>query len=200
MSLEGLPLHRATAPDWFPTAARNLDAVLVDHAHCEQKAAATALSLMGRYAADDAVVRTLLAVAYEELGHFKQVVDLLRARGRSLTAPRPDRYVRALREWSFRHKGGAGPKADAFLAAAFVEARSCERFRLLARGFGEDPERADLHRFYARLADAESRHWESFRDLAYAAAGPAQVDRRLQQMARAEAAIVDGLPVEPRMH
>ena len=138
----------------------------------------------------------MLALAQEEMSHFRQVLDRIEARGETLTKPLPDRYVRALRDWAFRHRGGLGALGDLLLVSAFVEARSCERFRLLARAFGDD----DLGVFYRHLAEAEGRHWERFRDLALAADAPSQVLKRLEEMADAEATIVLAQPIEPRMH
>jgi len=196
--LEGLPLRFATPPAWVEAARAGLDALLVDHAHCEEKAASQALALIGRFPEHPGLARGMIALAHEEMRHFRQVLDVLEARGGRLTKPGPDRYVRALREWGFRHRGGIGPLGDLLLVSAFVEARSCERFRLLASGLaGDEPE---LAAFYLRLADAEGRHWELFRDLAFEAGPSRAVGERLAEMAEAEAAIVRARPVEPRMH
>jgi len=206
-ALDDLPLITPTRPEWFPAAVSDVDALLVDHAHCEQKAASMALSLIGRYPDDAEGVRAMLALVYEELRHFREVLTFIERRGGRLTPPNPDRYVRLLRDWSFRHKGGVGTRADAYLACAFVEARSCERFRILAAGFlaGEagslaSDEAGELGGFYLQLADAERRHWTLFRDLALATGETAVVERRLQEMAEAESAIVAELPLAPRMH
>ncbi len=196
--LEGLPLRFATPPAWVETARANLDALLVDHAHCEEKAASQALALIGRFPEHPGLARGMIALAHEEMRHFRQVLDRLEERGGRLTKPLPDRYVRALREWGFRHRGGIGALGDLLLVSAFVEARSCERFRVLAEGLaGDEPE---LAQFYLRLADAEGRHWELFRDLAYEAGSKRAVGERLAEMAEAEAAIVRERPIEPRMH
>ncbi len=196
--LEGLPLRSATPPAWVETALGDLDALLVDHAHCEQKAASQALALIGRFPDHPGLARGMIALAHEEMRHFRQVLDRVEARGGSLTKPGPDRYVQALREWGFRHRGGIGPLGDLLLVSAFVEARSCERFRLLAEGLaGRDDE---LGSFYLRLADAEGRHWELFRDLAFETGPRRAVEARLAAMAEAEAAVVRARPPEPRMH
>jgi tRNA-(ms[2]io[6]A)-hydroxylase len=197
-----LPLVSNTPPDWTRAALRGLDALLVDHAHCEQKAASLALSLIGRFSEDAELVRAMLALALEEMRHFRQVLDRIAARGGSLTPPLPDPYVRRLRDWSFRHRGGIGPRVDLLLVCAFVEARSCERFRLLAAALPADPDpgRRELGRFYRQLADAEARHWETFRGFARRHGDPHAVDRRIEEMARAEAEVVASLPLEPRMH
>lgn len=201
-TLEGLPLTEATPPGWVAVARANLDALLVDHAHCEQKAASTAVALIGRFPDHPGLARGMIALAQEEMRHFRQVVDRIEARGGTLSKPLPDRYVRALREWGFRQRGGLGALGDLLLVSAFVEARSCERFRILAEALSgdADPTAADLGRFYMQLADAEARHWELFRDLAWEASPRAEVDLRIDEMAAAEAEIVRGWPLEPRMH
>jgi len=200
--LAGLPLTVETGPRWVIAARANLRALLADHAHCEQKAASMALALIGRFPDHPGLAQAMLTLAYEELSHFRQVLERIEARGETLTRPLPARYVRALREWAFRHKGGIGALGDLLLVSAFVEARSCERFRLLSQSFAEEPdmEIRKLGQFYGTLAAAESRHWERFRDLALAADAPKDVERRLEAMAQAEGSIVQSLPVEPRMH
>jgi len=200
--LEGLPLRAPTPAGWADLAVRRLDELLVDHAHCEQKAASMAVALIGRFPAHPGLARDMLALAHEEMQHFRQVLDRIEARGGRLTKPGPDTYVRELREWSFHHRGGLGALGDLLLLSAFVEARSAERFRLLAERLGKEtaPDLLDLGAFYVRLADAESRHWERFRDLALTADRDESVEARLAEMAAAEAAILIRRPLEPRMH
>jgi len=200
--LDGLPLTTATSPEWTRVARSDLTALLADHAHCEQKAASMAMALIGRFPDHPGLARAMIALAHEEMSHFRQVLDRIEARGEALTKPLPDRYVRALRDWAFRHKGGIGSLGDLLLVSAFVEARSCERFRLLHRALIEDEAEAlrELGLFYGTLADAESRHWERFRELALAFDSPKDVERRLEAMAEAEGSIVRFLPIEPRMH
>ncbi len=208
---DGLPLATATAPGWARIALSNVDALLVDHAHCEQKAASSGLALLGRHPESPGLVRAMLALVHEELRHFRQVVDLLEARGGSLTPPRPDRYAGELRRLSCSLARGLGGLGDILVTAAFIEARSCERFRLLAEELavteteplppGLDPETgASLEGFYTRLADAEGRHWELFRDLAIGACGEPAVRRRLEVVAAAEAELVASLDPGPRIH
>jgi len=201
-SREGLPLERDTSPEWAPVALEHLDRLLVDHAHCEQKAASAALALIGRFPGHPGLARAMLALAQEEIHHFRQVLDRIEARGGSLTPPGPDPYVHALRDWSFRHRGGLGPLVDQLLINAFVEARSCERFRLLAEALLDagSVEAEDLGTFYLRLADAEGRHWEVFRDLALEGDARGAVRDRLAAFAVAEAEILAARPLEPRMH
>lgn len=204
--LEGLPLLRPTAPGWSAVALSGLDDLLSDHAHCEKKAASAALTLITKCPADEHLVRAMLALSQEEMHHFRQVYDLIRRRGGSLDHPSPDRYVRELRSRGFQHKGGIGPVADLLLLNSLIEARSCERLRLLAEGLerGEGSlaatDRQELRSFYRTLADAEGRHWELFTGLARGVSEPTAVEQRLHQLAEVEAAIVAALPFEPRMH
>ncbi len=210
--LEGLPLLVVTPPEWAALAVSQLDFLLCDHAHCEQKAAGAALGLMARFPEHAEMVRPMLALAHEELHHFRQVLDLIQQRGGQLTRPAPDFYVRELRQRLFRAGGGLGPYGDVLVVNAFVEARSCERFRRLAEALtkmltsGEvldDDLRASyapLAHFYTTLAAAEGRHWEMFRDLAAHACGAARTDKRVAQAAEIEAEIFRSRPLVPRMH
>ena len=187
-------------------ALADLDALLSDHAYCEKKAASASLALIAKIPEDERLVRSMLALAHEELRHFRKVHDLIRRRGGSLGGPAPDRYVRLLRSRGFQRKGGIGPAGDLLLLNALIEARSCERMRLLVEGLerGEgdlgSEERAELVEFYRTLAEAEARHWVEFRDLASHLHPTAGVSRRLEDLAGIEAEIVRSLPHEPRMH
>lgn len=200
--LEGLPLLRATDPGWADVAVRDLGALLVDHAWCEYKAASAGLGMIARYPEHPALVRPMLALAQEEMLHFRQCLDRLRARDRELGTPLPDRYVGAIRTRFSAEGRGLGALGDTLLVNAFVEARSCERFRILGSALeGREGEDGDLGEFYARLADAEGRHWETFRDLAIQELGdPDRVLARIDEVAAMEAEIVRDLPLHPRMH
>ena len=206
--LDSLPLVRSTDPRWIDVALAQLGELLVDHALCEQKAASSALALIGRFPERPELVRPMMALAHEELHHFRQVLDLIEARGGALARPRPDRYVHELRQRGFRTAEGLGAYGDLLLVNAFVEARSCERFRLLAaalldarRALPEEvPDRAELGRFYRVLAQSEGRHWEIFRDLAMAALPAARVERRIALLAEVEATIVAERPLAATMH
>ncbi|MCI0342947.1 MAG: tRNA-(ms[2]io[6]A)-hydroxylase [Planctomycetales bacterium] len=201
--LEGLPLTRPTDPGWAAVALGDLPALLSDHAHCEQKAASSAMALVARHPEVPGLPRAMTALAHEEMRHFRQVLDLLEERGGTLGPPPPDAYAGRIRRLSCTLRDGLGSAGDLLLACAFIEARSCERFRLLA-GALEDgakvPGPRGLAGFYRRLSSAESRHWETFRDLAAGAAGKARVARRLVRLAGAEGEIVASLPLRPRIH
>jgi len=206
--LDGLPLAHGTDPRWIDVALAQLDELLIDHALCEQKAASSALALIGRFPDRPELVRPMMALAHEELHHLRQVLDLIEARGGALARPRPDRYVHELRQRGFRTAAGLGAYGDLLLVNAFVEARSCERFRLLAAALldtqralpAEVPDREQLGHFYRVLAQAEGRHWETFRDLAMAALPAEKVERRIAQLAEVEAAIVAERPLVAAMH
>lgn len=194
--LEGLPLLVPTKPAWVEVVRQNLDHVLSDHAHCELKAAANALGLLGRYADDEALAQDLGSLAREEMRHFDRVRQLLRDRGRKLSPPGPDRYVRELRKQAQRGLDNLRVGLDALVICAFVEARSCERFRILARHITEEP----LRSFYEELALAEARHHELFLEHASRRAGSAVATARAREIAAIEGEIVATLPVLPRIH
>lgn len=188
--LEGLPLAAPTPPGWAEAAVRDVGALLADHAHCELKAASMALSIVAKFGDDSGLVRDMTALAHEELRHFERVHAKLRERGGSLGRVRPDRYVRRLRE------RGTSSLADLLVVSAFVEARSCERFRLLS----EAPVEATLRDFWAELASAEARHHELFLERADRAAGPDAAARLVMDMAGFEARVIADLPFESRIH
>ena len=199
--LEGLPLTCETSEEWAPLALANLDQVLRDHAWCEYKAASAGLGLMARFPEHEFLHRPMVALGQEEMLHFRQVTDLLKQRGVSLGPPPVDPYVKKLRGLLCAKGSGIGGLGDHLIVNAFVEARSCERFRVLARALESGPEAdPDLSNFYQRLADAEGRHWESFRDLAMQVCDPAVVTRRISEAAEIEADLLRSLPVEARMH
>jgi tRNA-(ms[2]io[6]A)-hydroxylase len=194
--LAGLPLGAPTRPEWVGVASADLDALLVDHAHCELKAAANAMAIAGRYAGESALVRDMTALAREELRHFDQVHSLVRARGGRLTPPLPDEYVKRLSTLIRGGQDAAGALRDQLILCGFIEARSCERFRLLA----EAPIAPDLRSFYADLAAAEARHHELFFAHARATAGAAAVDARIVHVATLEMKLINELPLAPRIH
>lgn len=188
--IEGLPLVSASPAGWVAAACSDIDALLVDHAYCELKAASTALSLVVRFAERPALTEAMTDLAREEMKHFDRVHAIIRGRGRTLTRIQGDRYVKRLRAL------GDASILDSLIQSAFIEARSCERFRLLA----EAPVPAELRDFYSELARAEDRHHQLFLDLASAEAGEERVRSRVAELAPREAEIVASLPLEPRIH
>lgn len=186
----------STDAAWALAAVRDLDAVLVDHAHCEMKAATNALSLAVRWPSDLALVKALTELAREELDHFHRVVSFLERRGLPLGTPPVDDYAAALRKATRALPAHDLPPAvDRLLASALIEARSCERFKLLLEVLPPSVDE-ELREFYRELFEAEARHYRTYVDLAIMAAGPAGaeiVGPRLRAIAEAEAVIVSSL-------
>jgi tRNA-(ms[2]io[6]A)-hydroxylase len=195
-----LCLRVSTDAAWTAEALADTDALLADHAHCELKAASNALSLIARHPEDLALVAALTEIAREEVTHFQRVLALLAARGVPLGPPPVDEYAASLRRaaGALPARGGAGPLVDRLLVAALIEARSCERFKLLADagGSGNDPA---LPGFWRELFAAEAGHFRTFVDLAERAAKGDRrlVGARLEAVADLEAAIVRALPRRP---
>ncbi|MBX3470299.1 MAG: tRNA-(ms[2]io[6]A)-hydroxylase [Planctomycetes bacterium] len=187
-------LRAPTDPRWLEVALGDFDRVLMDHAHCEKKAAAQALSLVASYPDRARLVQRCARLAQEELGHFRQVYDRLLARGLTLGRDPGDPYAQALRK--HLRRSDPGRLTDLLLVSALIEARSCERLGLLA-GALPDP---DLRQFYAALAQAEAGHEKLFVGLAREYDRPEVVAERLAALAEAEADVVASLPIEPRVH
>ncbi|HET6345977.1 MAG TPA: tRNA-(ms[2]io[6]A)-hydroxylase [Myxococcota bacterium] len=183
-----------TPEAWLPLALSAFDAVLVDHAHCEKKAAASAIALVNQYPDNANLVRRCVGLAQEELRHFKQVHRIVLKRGLTLTRDPGDPYARALLA-ELRH-GAEERLVDRLLVSSLIEARSCERLALLGSSL-DDPE---LARFYRGLATAEAGHHRLFVQLALEAAGKAVVAARLAALAARESEIMLALPVAPRIH
>jgi tRNA-(ms[2]io[6]A)-hydroxylase len=194
--LADLPLTAPTRPGWVEVAIRDLGALLIDHAHCELKAAANSVAMAGRFPEETLLVRDLTRLAREELRHFDLVHRLVRDGGKVLGPPAADRYVRALSRL-VRRGGGRRREAliDQLILCGFIEARSCERFRLLATAPLESP----LRTFYAELAGAEARHHELFFGHARRLGGEA-ARARIRFVAGLEGELIASLPPEPRMH
>jgi tRNA-(ms[2]io[6]A)-hydroxylase len=190
-------LKQPTDRAWAAEAVREIDAVLVDHAHCEMKAASNALSLAARHPGDVEIVRTLTDLAREEIGHFQRVLAILDSRGVVMGAPPIDAYAADLRR-AARESPSRPPMVaivDRLLVGALIEARSCERFKLLANETAHDDAHADHHALWSELLAVEARHYRTFVDLAIRAAGEARerVGPRLEQLAELEGAIVGAL-------
>lgn len=196
--LSMLGLLEPTDPAWVQQAEADLDGLLCDHAHCELKAAQTALSLLGRYGGEaPALLEPLSTLAREEAQHFTEVQRRLRKRGGNLGRPRPDDYVVQLRAAASQDRhAGRHALLDRLLIAALIEGRSCERFRLLSERLRD----AALRGFYRGLMAAEARHFALFSSLAAECFGAEDSRGRLETLARREAAIADRLPLGPTVH
>lgn len=188
-------LKSQTSPAWIEVAVANFDHVLVDHAHCEKKAAASAMALVHEYPDKSELVSRCVKLAQEELRHFYAVHQHILRRGLSLSYDRGDPYAKELLKL-VRPQRPSERLTDRLLVFSLIEARSCERLGLLAEHLS-DPE---LKTFYARLATAEAGHHRLFIELAKRYDDAAAVDARFEDLARAEAEIVASLPIEPRVH
>ena len=161
-----LCLRAPTDPAWARAAARDLDAVLIDHAHCEMKAATNALSLVVRHPGDLGLVRALTDLAREELDHFRRCVAFLERRGLELGPPPASAYAVELRRAMGLLPHAEVPAVvDRLLVSALIEARSAERFKLLLAALPTETS-PELRVFYEELFACEARHYRTYVDLA----------------------------------
>jgi len=189
-----LYLQSATDARWLRQVDAHLDEVLIDHAHCEKKAAGTALNLIFHYVEDIELCREMTEIVGEELEHFHMVIDLLERRGVRFRRLKPSQYGRKLND--LVRKQEPQRAVDRLLVAGLIEARSCERFQALAEHV-VDPE---LGAFYRNLFESEARHHATYTRLATHFAPEKEVMRRLDELAAAEAAIISEGEDLPRMH
>jgi tRNA-(ms[2]io[6]A)-hydroxylase len=191
-------LKAATPLAWATSAALHWQQLLVDHANCEKKAASTALALMFAYPEDTALCQALARLAREELRHFEQVQQMMARLGVAVRRLPPGRYAGALRAALTNHEPAR--KLDLLLCGALIEARSCERFEVVAPHL-EPP----MSVFYADLARSEKRHAGMYLEFAWATqrdAGltPAHLQERLSRLATLEAELILAPDSELRFH
>lgn len=179
-----LNLASSTSPVWIERALDDFDAVLLDHAHCEKKAAGAAVKLLFQYPEYGFLIQPMSALAREELEHFEQVLERLKRRGVVFERQRPSPYGGKLH--ALVRAEEPGRLVDRLLVGALIEARSCERFQILAEKHPE-PDWAD---FYRRLGASEARHHGVYLRLAEQVSPAAVVRGRLAELAAAEAAIL----------
>ena len=197
-ALETLPLHSRTPRDWGREALADPVALLADHAFLEKKAAINAMELMVRWPGEwtPGWVEALTGIARDEASHLAQTVRLLTRRGGRLERGHRSPYANALR--LLVRKGGTGELLDRLLVSALIEARSCERFAVLAATAAEaEP---DLAAFYQALFSSELGHYKIFLKLAKQAAAREAVDARWGQMLAAEARILGEQAPGSRIH
>lgn len=189
-----LRLVSETEPGWADGVAQGLDELLVDHAHCEKKAASTAVNLIFKYQHLPELMTPLSSLAREELAHFELVLDVIERRGGTFGPLSPSPYAGAL----YRKVRSEEPDRllDTLVVCALIEARSCERMRLLAEGLA-DPE---LARLYRGLLASEARHHATYLGLATARFPREVVDARLAELAEHEARVIAEMPHEVRIH
>jgi tRNA 2-(methylsulfanyl)-N6-isopentenyladenosine37 hydroxylase len=185
-------LRGPTPSAWVDAAVCRWPELLLDHANCEKKAASTALALMFAYPEDQPLVLSLSRLAREELRHFEQVQGVMRALGVPFARQRPGRYAHALR--ALLRTSDPGRKLDLLLAGALIEARSAERFALLAPRLPQP-----LARLYGSLGQSEARHFELYVSLARAV-DPDGWQRRLETLAAREAELATAPDRSLRFH
>lgn len=192
-----LGLRLPTDPRWTDLANKSLEEVLTDHAYCEQKAASTCIALIQSYPDRDYMVDRLSPVVTEEWMHFRMVLDELKARGLKLGRQRKDEYVNKLLDFSSKGGSAEDKFLDRMLMAALIEARSCERFRLLSEGVSD----AGLREFYRKLMIAEAQHYTMFLDIAAVYVDKVKVKTRWQQWLDFEAQVMKSMELRgDRMH
>lgn len=191
-----LGLKLPTDPRWVNIVEKNIDEILTDHAFCEQKAASTAISLIVSFPEYTELVDEMVALTREEMGHFKMVHDLIVARGNTLGRDRKDYYVIELLK--FFPKGGSRTTqlVHRLLYAALIEARSCERFKLLSEQLPDKK----LAEFYHKLMISEAGHYTMFLNFARKYGEREEVDKKWQDLLDYEAKIMKDLSKSKTIH
>jgi tRNA-(ms[2]io[6]A)-hydroxylase len=181
-----------TPEQWIENALANQDVMLIDHAHCEKKAASTALSLMYRYVDNTDLLNKMSRLAREELRHFEQVLAIMKKRGVNYSHLSPARYAAGLREAV--RKDDPGRLVDVLIVGAIIEARSCERFAALAPHLDDK-----LAEFYNSLLKSEARHYQDYLELAKQANG-GPVQERVEAFMAIEQKLIEEPDSEFRFH
>lgn len=187
-------LCEPTSEAWLQQALENLDTILLDHSHCERKAAGVAVNLLFRYPSHVDLIHQLTAIAKEELEHFEQVNQWLEKRQIPLAPLQPSPYGATLKGAIRRHEPHR--LLDSLLVSALIEARSHERLGLLAENCPD----AELAKFYRGLMASEARHYGIYWVLAQKYCDQQQIEPRLKELAQLESDILSNLYPEPRIH
>jgi tRNA-(ms[2]io[6]A)-hydroxylase len=191
-----LGLKLPTDPRWVKLVEKNISEILTDHAWCEQKAASNAISMIVKYSDHADLVDDLGKIAVEEMEHFNLVVAKIKERGFVLGPERKDDYVNDLMQ--FMHKGGSREQqlVDRLLFAAMIEARSCERFKMLSEKVDDE----DLRQFYFSLMASEAGHYATFIGFARKYGKGIDVDKRWKEFLEYEASIMANYGRKETMH
>jgi tRNA-(ms[2]io[6]A)-hydroxylase len=192
-----LGLKLSTDPRWVNLASMNIEDILTDHAYCEQKAASTCISLIQLYPDRDYLVDKVAPVVTEEWMHFRMVLTELKKRDLKLGKQRKDEYVLHLQDFTIKGGSVEDKFVDRMLMAALIEARSCERFRLLSEEITDE----SLREFYRKLMIAEANHYTMFIEIATYYAGKEKVKKRWDEWINFEAKVMKSLELRgDRMH
>lgn len=191
-----LGLKLLTDPRWANIAESNLEEILTDHAWCEQKAASNAIMLITQNPEYEDLVHELTDIALEEMEHFKMVIVIIKERGYTLGRERKDDYVGQLMK--FLRKDGSRNMAfvDRLLFAAMIEARSCERFRVLTQNLKDQ----DLAKFYYDLMVSEANHYTTFLNFARKYSVDVDVDKRWKEWLDFEGALIQSYGTKEFIH
>jgi len=187
-------LRLPTPAEWVDVAKSDFNAFLQDHAACERKAAALAMSMVQHYPDKPDLIRGMIDLAMEEMAHFREVMKIMLERGLQQANDEKDPYIKQLLQQI--RKNGETYLLDRLLIFSIVEKRGHERFQMMGEAL-EDPKMKD---FYIRLAKAEYRHYTLFIKLAHQYYDAQQVNQRLDELLDAEAHIIKNLPFRAAVH
>jgi tRNA-(ms[2]io[6]A)-hydroxylase len=189
-----LCLKCETNSEWIEAVKNDLNITIIDHAHCEKKAAQTGMKLLNAHPEKTDVGLQMTDLIEEEIGHYRSVLKILQRKGITLSPDKGDEYARKL--FSQVRKQSEEKFLDHLLVAGIIEARSCERLQIL----GKHIEDEELKRFYTTLAESEAGHYVTFVKIAKTYFDEADVKQRLDELTDFEAELVKNLPNEPTMH
>ncbi len=193
-----LGLKMATDPRWVNIVEKNIQEILTDHAYCEQKAASNAISMIIQYPQYPDLVKAMVEISQEEMEHFGMVHEKMMERGFELGFERKDPYVHDLMAFLKLKADGSrkGHFVNQMLFAAMIEARSCERFKILSEEINDE----DLRQFYRSLMESEARHYVTFLNFARKYGEGVDVDSRWKEFLDFEATLMDKYGKSETMH
>ncbi len=193
-----LRLQLPTDPRWANIVEQNLEDILSDHAWCEQKAATNAIMLIINNAEKEDLVTAMTEISIEEMQHFQMVHDIIKARGYEFLRERKDDYVNDLMKYCKKSSDGSreGGLIERLLFAAMIEARSCERFKILSENLKDE----ELTNFYRDLMESEAAHYTTFINLARKYAGDIDVESRWKAWLEHEAEIIANYGIGVTVH
>lgn len=189
-----LGLKTPTNPEWISVAIDNIPLILSDHAHCEKKAAMFAMTMITRYPERSRLVGDMIELAHEEVEHFELVHKHILSRGEKLRHDKGGFYARQLH--AFISKNEPQKLLDSLIVGAIIEARSCERFSILAKHIPDGV----LAEFYTSLLASEAGHYRAYTDIAREYYPATLVKKRLKELLEHEAVIISSLDNKPLMH
>lgn len=191
-----LRLKLPTDPRWVNIAEKNIEEILTDHAFCEQKSASTAISLLITYPELSELVTKMSALAIEEMEHFQMVHNIMLKRGYTLGRERKDEYVARISTFFPKTNDRDERLIHRLLIAALIEARSCERFKVLSENINDE----ELARFYGNLMKSEAMHYTMFLSMAREYGNVAEVDKKWQDLLTFEGEVMKDFGTKEYIH